>query len=168
MCSVLRRARSSLTSPNSDDGRAPVRAGLTPSIVASSRPLHDGLLALLTSAQAVIVHYPIGGPAVRSIERWLANGRPRMVGSVENEALWIGIRGRSLDPRGIRRIIQQRAGTFPHALRHSFATHLLEGGADLRAVQEMLGHVELATTQLYTAITRDHLKATYERSHPRA
>ncbi len=111
---------------------------------------------------------PIGGPAVRSIERWLANGRPRMVGSVENDALWIGIRGRSLDPRGIRRIIQQRAGTFPHALRHSFATHLLEGGADLRAVQEMLGHVELATTQLYTAITRDHLKATYERSHPRA
>jgi len=111
---------------------------------------------------------PIGGPGIRSIERWLSDGRPRMVGSVESDALWIGVRGRSLDPRGIRRIIQQRAGTFPHALRHSFATHLLEGGADLRAVQELLGHVELATTQLYTAITRDHLKATYERSHPRA
>ncbi len=111
---------------------------------------------------------PIGSPAVRSVERWLAEGRPKLLVDPDIESLWIGIRGRSLDTRGIRRIIQQRAGTFPHALRHSFATHLLEGGADLRAVQELLGHVELATTQLYTAITRDHLKATYERSHPRA
>lgn len=111
---------------------------------------------------------PVGVPAIESVQRWLAVGRPKLAGTAAGDALWVGVQGRSIDSRGIRRIIQQRAGTFPHALRHSFATHLLEGGADLRAVQEMLGHVELATTQLYTAITRDHLKATYERSHPRA
>ena len=111
---------------------------------------------------------PVGGPAQLAVERWLAHGRPVLATAVAGDSLWVGVRGRSLDSRGIRRIIHQRAGTFPHALRHSFATHLLEGGADLRSVQELLGHVELATTQLYTAITRDHLKATYERSHPRA
>jgi len=134
------------------------------------------LTTAIGGADAVVVRgkgnkdrvVPIGEPAVRSVERWLAEGRPKLLQGPDDGAVWIGIRGRSLDPRGIRRIIQQRAGTFPHALRHSFATHLLEGGADLRVVQELLGHVELATTQLYTAITRDHLKATYERSHPRA
>lgn len=111
---------------------------------------------------------PVGEPARRAVAAYLADGRPRMAGPDAGDALWVGVRGAPLDPRGIRRIVSARLGSFPHALRHSFATHLLEGGADLRAVQELLGHTELATTQLYTAVTKDHLKATYERSHPRA
>lgn len=109
---------------------------------------------------------PIGQPAQRALTRWLADGRSRMAG--ETSVLFVGIRGGPLGVRGVRRVVQRRMGTFPHAIRHSFATHLLEGGADLRAVQELLGHVDLATTQLYTAVTREHLRRTYERSHPRA
>jgi len=109
---------------------------------------------------------PLGVPARLAVHLYLARGRPRL--SPSTDALWVGVRGGSLGVRGIRRAVRARSGTFPHAFRHSFATHLLEGGADLRAVQELLGHVELGTTQTYTAVTREHLKATYERSHPRA
>ncbi len=111
---------------------------------------------------------PVGEPARRALDRYLADGRDHLAGPTAADALWVGVRGAALDARGIRRVVTARLGTFPHALRHSFATHLLEGGADLRAVQELLGHNELATTQIYTAVTKDHLKATYERSHPRA
>jgi site-specific recombinase XerD len=110
---------------------------------------------------------PLGGPAKRAVARWVADGRPHLIGG-DTTALWIGARGGPLDQRGIRRVVQSRMGTHPHAVRHSFATHLLEGGADLRVVQELLGHVDLATTQIYTHITRDHLRRTYERTHPRA
>lgn len=110
---------------------------------------------------------PLGDPSVRAITRYLKESRPKLLNG-SSDALWIGARGNPLDGRGVRRVVRNRAGTFPHAFRHSFATHLLEGGADLRSVQELLGHIELATTQIYTSVTRDHLKATYERSHPRA
>jgi site-specific recombinase XerD len=111
---------------------------------------------------------PIGRPAQESLRRYLGQGRPHLAGSEAGQALWVGSRGGPLGPRGIREVVRRRLATFPHALRHSFATHLLEGGADLRSVQDLLGHTDLATTQIYTAVTRQHLRGTYDRSHPRA
>lgn len=111
---------------------------------------------------------PVGRPARAAVARWLADGRPHLASDDSGGALWLGVRGGPLTPRGVRRVVRARVGTFPHAIRHSFATHLLEGGADLRSVQELLGHADPSTTQIYTAITADHLRSTYERTHPRA
>jgi integrase/recombinase XerC len=111
---------------------------------------------------------PVGRPAQAAIDHYLRIGRPALAVPSAGRSLWVGVRGGPMDARGVRRVVSVRLASFPHALRHSFATHLLEGGADLRTVQDLLGHTDLATTQIYTAVTRRHLRDTYERSHPRA
>lgn len=116
---------------------------------------------------------PYGEVAGRAIERWLVSGRPALVGSTP--ALFVNARGSRLSRQGVWKIVRHHAERVdldaevsPHTLRHSFATHLLDGGADVRAVQELLGHASVTTTQIYTLVSRQALREVYERAHPRA
>jgi integrase/recombinase XerD len=118
---------------------------------------------------------PLGSKAISAVTAWLVVGRPDVIGNRQEKELFLNLRGKPLTRQGLYKIVQGHAAAVgladrmsPHTLRHSFATHLLAGGCDLRSVQEMLGHADVSTTQVYTHLSGTQLKDVYFRSHPRA
>ncbi|GIP36801.1 tyrosine recombinase XerC [Paenibacillus sp. J31TS4] len=140
----------------------------------SSIDLDNGI-ALVFGKGAKERYVPVGEPAVRAIRMYLAIARPQLAKSPAEQAMFLNARGTRLTARSVRRVLDKYidglAGVehvTPHTFRHSFATHMMEAGADLRTVQELLGHVNLSTTQVYTHMTKDHLQTIYNQAHPRA
>ena len=113
---------------------------------------------------------PLSEKSVIAINSWISHGRTEMLGAADdNDFVFLNLRGKPISPRDIRRLIDRRSLTpvNPHALRHTFATHLLDGGADLREVQELLGHADLSSTQIYTHVSKDRLRSVHKKTHPR-
>lgn len=110
---------------------------------------------------------PMTNQAYKLLNLWITNSRSFYENENSNDFIFIGVRGKKISEREIQRIVKSKLGTFPHSIRHSFATHLLDGGADLRIVQEMLGHTDPSTTQIYTHVSKKKLKDKHKRTHPR-
>ena len=110
---------------------------------------------------------PMTNEAYKLIDSWITNSRSFYENEKSSDYLFIGVRGSKISAREVQRIVRSKLGTFPHSIRHSFATHLLDGGADLRVVQEMLGHSDPSTTQIYTHVSKKKLKEKHKRTPPR-
>jgi integrase/recombinase XerD len=151
-----------------------LRASEAVDLELSQLDLADGILRVRGKGSKERV-VPVGRTALRSVKEYLVRARPKLVGGRAEQHLFVNFRGGLLTRQGLYKIVQKHARSAgldsrmsPHTLRHTFATHLLAGGCDLRSLQEMLGHADVATTQVYTHLSNHHLKKVYFEAHPRA